>query len=287
MLLLAVSCTVPLDCADRLTDAAQSARERWPNAQSALDATVGAGCAWSWSHNRASVDGMGATMVLLSEKPGLDDAFDLDIDVFAGGRLDSPSLLFFDQGPGALDTWPLIGVGYHFDYEPCVRPDIPCFEDEDFFVHEAGYHRVLIGGGGMTLATSEDLTEGTVDPYGCEDIDDDDLRRHFNTVKHGRAWDLHVWLASDDGPATLAVTDPEERWTDAPSPITIDAAAFFVPDDAACACPQGGDTADTAAERPATCGEGVPTPEPVGGCAAVVVGPLVAVGLVGRRRRAR
>lgn len=220
------------DCTQLLTDAAESVRERWPTAAAAREEGA-AGCVWYWSHNRVSVDGFGVTLVMLSEEPGVDDVLDFHLDVHAGGRLDSPSLLFFDQTEGPIEDWKLIGMGYHFDYQPCQRPTVSCMESRDFFVHEAGYHKIVLGDGGMTIATPEDLVDGS-----------------------GAIMD------SDGGAAVVAVAAPERRWSDAPNRVAVDPGGFFYADDAACGCVVDTGIREPGDSHPPTRG----TEAPTGGC---------------------
>lgn len=148
----------------------------------------------------------------------------------AGFDAARPSLLFFDQSSDDPDDWPLIGMGYFFPFAPCERPELECALPEDFFVHEAGYHLVPIGDGGMRVATQDDMREGvTLDPEGCLPVEGPDLRTRIGSFKHGRNWVTHVWFPPDgtDEVPIWQNTDPWERWKDATDRGTIDGTLFY------------------------------------------------------------
>ena len=86
----------------------------------------------------------------------------------------------------------------------------------------------------MTVATDDDLVgEGTVDDEGCVNIEEADLETHFNAVKHGRAWVVHLWIDPEGGAPVSAIEDPWRRWEDAPDRVAADESGFFV---AKCGC---------------------------------------------------
>ena len=150
------------------------------------------------------------------------------------------SLLFFDQDDGPAEEWPIIGMGYHWDCSPCEPPTMECVPAESLFVHEAGYHHVIWGDGGMTVATTADLADDSqadaVDKKGCEDVDREDLSVQRFSVRHGRFWDLHAWFGPS-GETTFAIEGPYERRRDAPDRIAIEGRAFFQP---TCECTDPG-----------------------------------------------
>jgi len=227
---------------------AEDLATRWPDAGAARDDrhVWETDAVWYWSHGTHSVDGFGVTMVVLEHAPRPDAVFDHIDPVTDGLGIERPNLLFFDRTDGVRDEWPLIGFGYTTDYLPCESPAF-CSAELSWEVHEAGYHRVIAGDGGMTLATSDDLIEGAasaaVDADGCEPVWLEDLEIHGGTVRHGRMWTVHVWIDPEGGPPVVARTDPWRRWEDAPDRVSVDADAFFVPNPEACDCDYGGPTA--------------------------------------------
>lgn len=238
-LLLAVGCPVPAPRADVCLEPARaSVQERWPTARAALDdEDVYGQAVWFWAHQRSSVDGFGVVLATISRRPRLD----VPEDRTARGATAEPSLLFFDREGEDPEGWPLIGMGYHFDFEPCERPTLECADPTDFFVHEAGYHRVPFGDGGMDVATADDVRPGTtLDADACEIVRTEDLQPRVGSVRHGRAWVTHVWFPPDgeDGPPLWAALDPWERWTDATVRSTADGEAFF--EQGSCACDDSG-----------------------------------------------
>lgn len=235
-----------------LSDVGRALHSRWPtvsDAKAERDVFI-EDAAWYWSHGTKSVDGYGVTMVLLDEVPGIGALWDHVHPVNSELERYQPNLLFFDQTDGPQSTWPLIGFGYSTDYVPCQVPQVACIEEGEWLVHEAGYHRVLLGDGGMTLADDDDLRNNAVsdavDPQGCEPVYPEDLRIHRGTVRHGRVWTVHVWISPDGEETLISNTDPWVRWEDAPDPVYVDPEAFFTPDYSECDC--------IVPERPSGCG---------------------------------
>lgn len=214
-------------------------RGRWPTAGAALDDDdVYRDATWFWAHKRGSLDGFGAVLATVTARPGPGSLIDLPSDIPAGYAADRPSLLFFDQQGDDPDDWPLIGMGYFYPFDPCERPDLQCATHSDFFVHEAGYHLVPIGDGGMRVATQDDMREGvTLDPEGCLPVEADALRTRIGSFRHGRNWVTHVWFPpeGEDAVPVWQNTDPWERWKDATDRGTIDGTLFYSQGDCACA----------------------------------------------------
>ncbi|MEZ4238400.1 MAG: hypothetical protein R3F59_20060 [Myxococcota bacterium] len=212
---------------------------QWPDAQAAIDArdVHGLDAVWYWAHGEHSVDGFGVTLVLVDHRPNVGTVFDPIDDLPGRFKLRKPSLLFFDQTDGPPSEWPIIGAGYHYRFTPCVRPDLDCIRSKWFRVHEAGYHHVPFGDGGMQLATPDDLRNGAVmDEAACEPITDDDLAPKLGMVRHGRSWVVHVWFDPDGGRPAVSIEDPWARWEDAPDSVAIDEEVFVEQDAAACDC---------------------------------------------------
>ncbi|MED5371262.1 MAG: hypothetical protein VX899_09625 [Myxococcota bacterium] len=246
MLLLTATllgCPAP-DCMETIDEALLPVKTRWPTLGDALDDPRDPECVWQLTHREVSVDGMGVTVVNFDGPLNLGSAGGFGIeqphDLFAGENPRYPSLLFFDQTEGPRDTWPLIGVGYHYDYFPCNQPSLGCVDPAEFFVHEAGYHRVFPGqDGGMDIVTQSDL-DYTLDD--CSIIEHHDLDKRLFRVRHGRVWDLHIWFDPEDGtpeggPPVAAIEDPWLRWKDAPDSVVIED-AFFFPETSECGCLQ-------------------------------------------------
>ena len=133
------ACSVgrPDVCDGALSAAARQVQERWPTIGHTFDDPYNDDCAWYWAHAASSVDGFGVTLVTIDSTPSLNQLVGLDLDQEAAGPLRYPSLLFFDQTDAPHREWPLIGMGHHFHFDPCVQPDVPCVDTEDCFVHEA------------------------------------------------------------------------------------------------------------------------------------------------------
>ncbi|MCB9677110.1 MAG: hypothetical protein H6737_18480 [Alphaproteobacteria bacterium] len=243
VMLVAASCPVPPPRPDACLEPAWDAvSTRWPTVQAALDdRDVYGRAVWFWAHQRGSVDGFGAVLATIEHRidprvltEGLPD------DEKASGDVFEPSLLFFDQTDGPSDTWPVIGMGFHYDFDPCERPVLACADPSDFFVHEAGYHATPIGDGGMLVATPDDVKDGTIlDEAGCTPVRDEDLKGRVGAIKHGRAWVTHVWFPpeGEDSPPIWAVEDPWERWRDAVDRSEVVGRAFFGQEACDCAAP--------------------------------------------------
>lgn len=242
VLIVATGCPytpVHSECMRDLPDTLESIRARWPTAGAARDNPYAEDCVWYWSHKKVSVEGFGVTMVTLDSEPLSNRPWDIPDHEHAVGRLRAPSLLFFDQQGDDWREWPLIGVGYHFHFDPCFEPGMSCATGE-FFIHEAGYHHAILGDGGMTLATDDMLKDEslTVDAAGCSHIDAEDMTRRYGTIRHGRSWVTHLWLPpTDDELPMFGITDPWERWRDDPKRVVVDSRAFYYQDRAACDCP--------------------------------------------------
>ena len=225
-----------------LSQAGDNVQRLWPDAEAARrdrDLFV-PGAVWYWSHGVRSVDGYGVTMVLLEEGPGVDALWDHVHHVQTDITMLRPNLLFFDQKDGPRDTWEVIGFGYGFDYTPCVPPVVGCIPQHEWMVHEAGYHRVPLGDGGMTLATDDDLSRvsvsDSVDPFGCEPVYYEDLSQRVSQVRHGRMWSVHAWIPPEGGEPVIADTDPWARWRNAPDRVAMDEGTFFHPSVDECDC---------------------------------------------------
>src|SRR5690606_6389202 len=111
---------------------------------------------------------------------------------------------------------------------------------DQYRVHEAGYHHVPIGDGGMTAATDDDLRDDavsvSVDAEGCEPVYAEDLQVRFGRIRHGRSWVVHAWLPPDEGEVVVAVEDPWQRWKDAPRRVQVDGGVFFEQTSRPCPC---------------------------------------------------
>lgn len=240
LLCLLVGCPVardPIEC--DITLEVAPVLEAWPDAASALDArdVYEIGAVWYWSHGARSTDGFGATMALIDRKPGAAVLFDPIEDVPGRFKLRKPSLLFFDQTDGPPSEWPLVGMGYHYLFLPCRRPNLDCTASESFWVHEAGYHHVPLGDGGMHVATDDDLRGGaSLDEAVCNIVRDEDLKPRLGFIRHGRAWTAHLWLDPEGGAPVFALEDPWERWTDATERVFIEPEVFLQQDPSLCDC---------------------------------------------------
>jgi hypothetical protein len=204
-----VGCALPCDPA--LDAALRTVRAKTPTFGAAK---AQAGRTWIEAHGETSLTGFGVTLVHVKGPPSLEEP--IPHDVHASGRLDEPSLLFFQKTDGPQQEWPLIGVGYHRAFVPCAPPvlddDGQSIAADSWYIHEAGWHHVPIGDGGFTPATAADVQDGvTFDEAGCTDLTADDLRNSQPFfVAHGRAWTVHVWLDGGSCPV-VALTDPFGR----------------------------------------------------------------------------
>lgn len=248
-LLVLVGCPGPPSDGS-LDEAGRRILARWPDLGTAWDDRHfydGEG-AWYWAHRDRSVDGFGVTLAAFVERPGARALVSPPESIRPTTDTLRPTLLFFDQTDDPQDRWPLIGFGYHDHYHPCVQPPVDGIAADAWLLHEAGYHHVPLGSGGMTAATDADLRQdavsSSVDAKGCEPVYAEDLKRKTGTVRHGRAWTVHAWLSPDADSTQLMATDPWERWTDAPKRVEADDALFVYPDNAGCGCeieaPRGG-----------------------------------------------
>ena len=211
----------------------------WPTTAAAMAAreVYDRAAVWYWAHGQRSVDGFGVTLALVDNKPGPVVLFDPIDDLPGRFKLWKPSLLFYDQTDGPDAEWTLVGMGYHYPFEPCTRPNLDCVSPGDFRVHEAGYHHVPFGDGGMEIATAADLRDGVVlDPEACTPVYDEDLEHRLGQIRHGRSWVAHLWLDPDGGPPVVALTDPWERWADAPDRVRIEDEVFLEQTPTLCDC---------------------------------------------------
>lgn len=170
--------------------------------------------------------GFGVTMVQGKRSEPVDNA---------SGRMDDPTLLFFEKDGNDQDDWQIIGMGYSFMLErdgenrPISMPSIPASE---WLIHEAGYHHSP-GNGGFTCATNDDLKKSAfeagkrIDSAGCKGIVQSDLRtREFHAdKKHGRYWAVHVWFDPSTRRPAFAKTDPWCRQSS--QALNVAACAFF------------------------------------------------------------
>lgn len=167
--------------------------------------------------NRGELRGYGVTMIA---HEGSEPLVSFDAIQNSSMDVDDPNLLFFEKRNGSTSTWPLIGAGYANFYVPGQEPRltqggidiVPAFR---FWVHEAGYHRVLTGA--FECATDSNLGRQAVDagksllPIGQHAISRDDIRAKTFSKRHGRYWTLHVWYDPVTGRPVVAETDPWER----------------------------------------------------------------------------
>jgi hypothetical protein len=209
--------------------AAASVIAKFPNAAAA--ASISASPQYMGAHptnlvgGQAELEGFGVTFVQ-------EDGFMVPLEN-ASGELDEPNLLFFKKVGTNKANWPIIGMGYSFDYDPCVRPKIDNIHPCNFWVHEAGYHDSP-GTGEFECATTSNLTNNaisagkTIDANICSEIEDTDLKDYpLNLdVRHGRMWDLHVWFEPDTNRPIIAKTDPYCRQSSDAIPVDCAGEAF-------------------------------------------------------------
>lgn len=117
-----------------------------------------------------------------------------------------PPLLLYEPSPASVpsdwldfndpdDPYRLVGWAYVAPYTSGSKPPSRrCIAQEEWFVHEAGWH---LKDGGMHLTPG--ATEEPPRPGG--------LAIH---MWHPQVWDLHVWRGRD-GVATVAFANPHER----------------------------------------------------------------------------
>jgi hypothetical protein len=119
-----------------LGSAATTVRRKYPNfnvAQKAKNPSfLDAHPSGALATGHAELKGFGVTMVQGKWPDPVDNA---------SGRLDDPTLLFFQKDGKKQDDWAIIGLGYSFALDrdgenaPHNMPAIPAFK---WFVHEAG-----------------------------------------------------------------------------------------------------------------------------------------------------
>lgn len=236
-------CGVPCEQPE-LARVLATVRDRYPNFRAAKETSDHV---WLEAHGQVAVRGFGVTLVEMTHAPSAEEV--IPPDVPARGPLDQPSLLFFEKTTSEDDGWPLAGVGWHREFDPCRKPVL---DDEGallgpdaWLIHEAGWHHVPLGDGGFTAATAEDVAG--LDAGGCVNVDAEQLPAHLPDVAHGRVWTAHAWL-TDGGCAEIAKVDPLDRsacdpracrlpWDDSCSPaVELDPRAFFLQGDCSATC---------------------------------------------------
>jgi hypothetical protein len=176
--------------------------------------------------SHGELQGFGVTMVQGKWPKAVDNA---------SGRLKDPTLLFFQKTGKSQDDWKIIGMGYTFKFnKDNERPptNIAAFTEDEWWIHEAGYHRSP-GDGGFTCASNDDLKNEardagkSIDEAGCFGINNDDLKtREFHAdKKHGRYWTVHVWFEPKTQRTVVAKTDPWCRQSD--EALSVPKCAFF------------------------------------------------------------
>ena len=219
------SCGGTFELRTSSSDVAVQARafieNKWPNFQAAQSLNYdndndgrnesGEDC-WRKGHSTANLEGFGVSLtrgtcgVIWSDIHGVE------------GDLKQPSLLFFEKIGSNQNDWKIVGAGYHFAYDPC---DVPCMDhvpEDDFVIHEAGWHRVP-GDGGFDCVQQKwiDSGAGILVTDQCAQIEKDDFHRFnlaFGINKHERLWSLHLWFSPDGDDVAFAPTDPFCRWED-------------------------------------------------------------------------
>ncbi len=197
------------------------------------------GSQYKKAHSLKELNGFGVTLVTMTGVANVQDWT---------GDVNDPSLLFFEKDESlARDDWPLIGFGYHHEWEDsspsmgrCTRPTPDCVGGDDFaqnfILHEAGYHI-----NGFIVAENSDLRSGrgSVDSLGCNLIDEDDMKGavwagHGVGAKHGRAWTMHVFFAPETDLPMIATVDPWDRDGGDGWEFTVDSDAFYAQGDCSC-----------------------------------------------------
>ncbi len=205
-----------LSCNDALIEAAIDIKSRYPTWGDAKAATTTSGSQYKEAHSKKELEGFGVTLVTMTGIANVQNWT---------GDLNDPSLLFFEKDTSlSRQDWPLIGFGYHHEWEDsapsmgsCVRPTPDCTSSadfaENFIIHEAGYHVH-----GFEVADTGDLRSGRgiVDSEGCNRIDKDDLKDtlfagHGIGAKHGRSWTMHIFYAPGTDLPIITTEDPWNR----------------------------------------------------------------------------
>ena len=222
-----------MQCNDALIEAAQDIFERYPTWRAAKRGESLEGVQYKEAHTEKELEGNGVTLVTIS---GVTNVRDWE------GNLNSPSLLFFEKDPSLnKDDWPLIGFGYHTEWEDstgmgrCNRPSADCVGsngfEKNFIIHEAGYHHH-----GFEPAQTSNLKSGrgTIDSAGCNLIDKDDVKTKAFRAKHGRAWTMHVFLHPETKAPIITTTDPWERDGGNGWEYSVAAGSFYEQGDCSC-----------------------------------------------------
>jgi hypothetical protein len=191
--------------------AAASVIATYPNAAAAAD--ISASPSYIGTHptnllgGQAELAGFGVTFIQ-------EDGFANPVEN-ASGLLDDPNLLFFKKVGTNKANWPIIGMGYSFEFDPCTRPHMENIHQCNFLVHEAGYHDSP-GTGGFECATTGDLKASaisagkSIDADKCIAIEKLDLKDYpLNLdVRHERIWTIHIWFEPGTNRPIIAETDP-------------------------------------------------------------------------------
>lgn len=195
---------------------------------------------WRRGHATANLEGFGASLTRGGGGP-------LWNDVHATDLPHEPSLLFFEATTGAHSSWAVIGAGYHYHFNPCEVPCLKGVPEDDFLIHEAGWHRLGDGGFDCVKERWVDKDGGApvVDIFDqCVEVNKDDFHRAgltFGLNKHERVWTVHLFFEPGTNGVALALDDPWCRDHDDPTDppvVTVDCPEVdgFYPQTQTCEC---------------------------------------------------
>jgi hypothetical protein len=226
-----------MQCNDGLVESAIDIRARFPTWRDAKQGTSISGSQYKEAHTEKEIAGFGVTLVTMTGIANVQDWT---------GNLNDPSLLFFEKDPNLnKNDWPLIGFGYHHEWEDsapsmgtCTRPTPDCDGSnafkKNFIIHEAGYHN-----NGFEPATNSNVKSGhgSIDAAGCNLIDKDDIKTRVFMAKHGRAWTMHVFLHPETRAPIITTVDPWSRDGGNGWQYTVASNTFYEQGSCGCASP--------------------------------------------------
>lgn len=178
------------DCQTRLSDMQQSVTDRFPRVVQSMDAALAdEGSSLSGyflGHGSVILAGMGLTLAQFedSSKPNL---------LFYWPTDSSPSEWLDFDGPD--DPYRLVGWGYIPALYPLQSkpPMMECVLENEWFVHEAGWHLL---DGGMVITPQSRLEQPPI-PSELEGK---------TMMWHEAGWDVHLWIR-DDVPAISLIDE--------------------------------------------------------------------------------
>lgn len=182
------------------------------------------------SHAFAMIEGYGLAMARLDGPHQTDPATGRVVK-----DLSEPDLLFYapkDPSRPEKKEYILIGWGWFSDYEPGKPPLLEGVSDQDWFLHESGWHTA--DGGFVATPPNEDYPGQVAAPAPTRQ---DNPPGKMVLGAHARMWDFHFWrtdlitkTASSLPVAQMEVPDKVDASMLPKDMLKLDGSAFFYPD---------------------------------------------------------